>query len=423
MGPIGPIRFIAPMSPMPPPTLCAKCGACTAVCPVYQATGRETLTARGRLHLLAHQTGRGPDPELTEIFSKCLLCGACRKACPRGIDIPALIMEARAGMPQVTGLPSFKKFLLRQALARPTLLNALAKAAGPLGLRPDLPAESGLALTLSGAAGGFTPQELQFTPPPLTAVPPPTRTALYFSGCLARYLAPAIGQAAELLLARLCDHRLLIPDPQPCCGLAAKAAGDPGQAQGLARRTIALFASAEFRELPIFTTCASCYSGLKGYPALLADDREWRERAEAFSARVWEFSTFILHHGTAWASACRQDLSPQTVVYHDPCHLRLAGITAPPRELIRQAPGLTLRELPHSPQCCGQGGLFHLAHADLSQLIRQRLLDDFLTTHAAQVTTTCSGCLLQWQQGLHAAGATPRATHLALLLAGQLQSL
>ncbi len=403
-------------------TVCAKCGACTALCPVYQATGRETLTARGRLHLLSKMTGdKGkPDPELAEIFSKCLLCGACRKTCPRGLDIPAIIMKARAELPQVSGFSSFKKYLLRQALARPQLLTALAKTAGPLGLLPELPEESGFRLTLAAPLGPLDLPDSELSPPESGTGPRTTRTALYFSGCLTQYLAPAIGLAAEALLARLCGFRLLAPEHQSCCGLAARAAGDPEQAKDLARRTIALFDSDEVRDLPVFTTCASCYAGLKGYPALLADDPEWRDRSQAFSDRVREFSSFIIKHRLNQAAGFRSDLPARTVVYHDPCHLRFAGITAPPRDLIRQTPGLTLLELPHGPQCCGQGGLFKLAHPDLSQVIRQRLVDDFLATEADLVVSTCSGCLLQWQEGLAAAGSKARATHLALLLAQRL---
>jgi glycolate oxidase iron-sulfur subunit len=401
-------------------TACAKCGACTAVCPVYRITGRESLTARGRLHLLGKMTGNEPAPELAEIFSKCLLCGACRKTCPRGIDVPSLIMEARAALPRITGFSSFKKFLAQQALARPGLLAALTKAARPLGLLPKLPAESGLNLTLTSPLADLASPELSARLLASEPASPSSSIALYFTGCLTQYLAPAIGLASEALLAKLCNTRLLVPDHQSCCGLAAKAAGDPEQARELARRTIALFSGEEVRELPVFTSCASCYAGLKGYPALLAGDPDWRERAEAFSERVWEFSTFILHHRRKPGEGFRQDFAPRTVVYHDPCHLRFAGITAPPRELIRQAPDLKLLELPHGPQCCGQGGLFHLAYPALSQSISQHLVADLLTTDAELVVTSCSGCLMQWQQGLTAAGAKAHATHLAILLAQQL---
>lgn len=397
---------------------CAKCGACTAVCPVYQITGRESLTARGRLHLLAN--GELADTQLAEIFSKCLLCGACRATCPRGIDIPALIIEARATMPEITGFSSFKKFLARQALAHPTALSALAKTAVPLGLLPNLPQESGLQLTLANQPPDIVPTDKVIAIPKTNSQPTP-KTALYFSGCLARHLAPAIGLAAESLLAKLCGHGLLVPDQQRCCGLAAKSSGDISQAQNLAQRTITLFSGDETSDLPILTTCASCYAGLKGYPALFENDTPWRNRALAFSERVSEFSSFILDHSTDPASCFQSSCHPTPVVYHDPCHLRFARITNQPRQLIRKAPGLKLIELPHGAQCCGMGGLFHIAHADLSDSILKRLIDDFLPTGAELVTSTCSGCLIQWQKGLGMAKSSAHATHLAILLAQQLK--
>lgn len=397
---------------------CAKCGACTAVCPVYQTTGRESHTARGRLHLLANADQN--DPQLADIFSKCLLCGACRSTCPRGIDIPALIIEARSAQPEITGFSTFKKFLARQALAHPTILSTLAKTAGPLGLLPTLPEDSGLRLTLANQPHDIAPLDGD-TAISLAKPFSGAKTALYFSGCLTKHLAPAIGLAAEVLLAQVCKHRLLVPDRQSCCGLAAKSSGDMPQAQNLARRTITLFSEDKTRDLPILTTCASCYAGLKAYPAILASDHRWRDRALHFSERVWEFSSFLLEHRLAQASCFKSSAHPTPVVYHDPCHLRFAGITSPPRQLIRETPGLRLLELPHGSQCCGMGGLFHLSHGDLSAEIRQRLIDDFLTTGSELVTSTCSGCLIQWQRGLAAAQSSARATHLAILLAQQLK--
>jgi glycolate oxidase iron-sulfur subunit len=80
-----------------------------------------------------------------------------------------------------------------------------------------------------------------------------------------------------------------------------------------------------------------------------------------------------------------------------------------------------LEELPNGPQCCGQGGLFQVAHPELALQIRERLLDDFFNLAADTVVTGCSGCLLQWQLGLTAGGNKIQVEHLALLIAKLLQ--
>ena len=394
---------------------CAQCGACTAVCPVYLVTGRESLTARGRLHLLA----RLNDPEaLGELLSRCLLCGNCKRACPRGIDLVSLTISARTDRGGKGGPSALAGFLARQALARPALAAALAKAAKPLGLAAELPMDSGLRLKLSGPVSPLPALDAGQNGG-LPQIRPARRLALYFPGCLATHLYPEIGPAAARLIANLDDFRLLTPADLSCCGLAAQSAGDLEQARTLARRNLARFASLDGEEAaaPIVTTCASCYAALKGYPDLLADDPGWRPEAEAFASRVWELSAFILAHGSRLAPGFREETTVRTVVYHDPCHLRPA-ITRQPRQLLDLVPGLRRLELPRGAQCCGRGGLFHLAHPRLSLAIRQPLIEDFLATGAELAVSSCSGCLLQWQQGLK--GSPAQVTHLALLLDSQL---
>ena len=110
------------------------------------------------------------------------------------------------------------------------------------------------------------------------------------------------------------------------------------------------------------------------------------------------------------------------VFYHDPCHLRFKlHITREPRQLISLLPGIELQELPNGPQCCGQGGLFQVAHPDLAQKVRNRLMDDYARLSAPTVLTACSGCLLQWQSGLAAGSKDGKAEHLAIFIAKRLQ--
>jgi glycolate oxidase iron-sulfur subunit len=77
-----------------------------------------------------------------------------------------------------------------------------------------------------------------------------------------------------------------------------------------------------------------------------------------------------------------------------------------------------VEELPDGPQCCGQGGLFQVAHPELALQIREQLLDDF---SSLAVQTGCSGCLLQWQLGLAAGNKGIQVEHLAIFIAKLLQ--
>jgi glycolate oxidase iron-sulfur subunit len=207
-----------------------------------------------------------------------------------------------------------------------------------------------------------------------------------------------------------------MPKQQCCCGLAAESAGDLSTAKRLAKQNILAFAG---NTLPILTSCASCYSQLRRYPELLADESEWCDKAQAFADRLLEFSTFVAQAMEADpAFHFAAPAKTRTVFYHDPCHLRFhAQITIPPRKILRAIPGLQLTELPSGPQCCGQGGLFHLAQPELAATIRSRLLNELKQAAPDLVTTTCSGCLIHIQQGLDQGSARPEVRHLAILLA------
>jgi glycolate oxidase iron-sulfur subunit len=401
-------------------TLCAKCGACTTVCPVYQVTGREELTARGRLHLLGIMAGGKRSAAFLEIFSRCLLCGACRQACPRDIDLPALVAATRHDLPRLTGSGSFRKLLTTRCLAHPALLSTLAdflRISEPL-LR-KLPADSGLRLKL-----GLLLDENENSRSNAEQKPPreassqaadPDQIAI-FSGCLARHLLPEIDRANAGLLAGRGSSLPRVPGDQGCCGLAAYSAGDPEEAGRLARRNLDAFASTTG---PIITPCGSCYSHLLTYPVLLADDPEYLPRAQDFVARLRELSSFL----AGSRAAPEREPRPGTgktlrVFYHDPCHLRFKpGLRQAPRQLLRVIPGLELLELTGGPRCCGLGGTFNLAHPRLSEQIARSLVEEIGELGPDLVLTSCSGCLLQLHRELSRAGVSAEVRHLAVFLA------
>ncbi len=106
---------------------CAQCGNCVARCPVYRATGDETLTAKGKLLTIqrALETGK---LELSQVlpFYYCMRCGRCDEECQvhlkhrhlfdelekylaRYVDFP--IQEVRDFIREVENTPEFQRFL------------------------------------------------------------------------------------------------------------------------------------------------------------------------------------------------------------------------------------------------------------------------------------------------------------------------
>ncbi len=352
------------------------------VCPVFRAEPLEALTARGRMFLLGHSLfAEKPSRHFQDIFSRCLLCGACEQVCSRNLPIRTRVIEARSRLPWLYGKHGLKKNLVRR------ILGSFGKA--------YLLTETWRFVSRSMVKYGIPKQ-----PPVLD----------YFTGCTAGFLQPSIGRAVKRLTT-LAGYSLHIPASRGCCGLTALAAGKIDQARELAWRNIKAFSGSD---RDILTSCASCSSHLSSYPELFKNDPEKYEPAREFSERVQEFSGFFLNKTPSLTFKSNQ---PLTVFYHDPCHLRFTQEGREvPRLLLNRVVDLQLAEPEEEGHCCGHGGLFQLGSPELSGKIFNRCQSLALTVNPQIITTTCSGCLRQWQQGVTKHNLPVTVRHLALLL-------
>ncbi|NWG01509.1 MAG: FAD-binding protein [Syntrophaceae bacterium] len=106
---------------------CAQCGACVARCPVYRATGDETLTAKGKLLTIKKALEKG-ELELSKALSLyfCLRCARCDEECQVHLKhLPLFeglekylaesgnfpIEEVKRFIQEVENSPEFQRFL------------------------------------------------------------------------------------------------------------------------------------------------------------------------------------------------------------------------------------------------------------------------------------------------------------------------
>ncbi|RLB13098.1 MAG: hypothetical protein DRG82_16300, partial [Deltaproteobacteria bacterium] len=90
---------------------CSKCGFCQAVCPVYGATLRPALNARGKMLLLKEVMDGKIDlnDELIETLFQCTTCASCFVNCPSGVNVPDIIKQVRTDMVHIGSChPAFK---------------------------------------------------------------------------------------------------------------------------------------------------------------------------------------------------------------------------------------------------------------------------------------------------------------------------
>jgi len=384
------------------------------VCPVFRVDGREVLTARGKLHLLTIELAEQPSAIFEDRFSHCLLCGACEQTCPRQLSITELISQARSTFSRCYGPHGLKKAVVCTVLRHPELLEGVVKAGISLQRLQTLPAHSGLRLKLGILEEHPNSPSPSKTPQQNDSINAPTAALDYFTGCVARHIQPSIARATQSLLQHSGFSTAHIPADQHCCGLAAWSAGRRDQARELARKNIQAFSGADG---PIITSCASCSSHLLAYPTLFAEDDPWYDKALAFAERVQEFTRFFDDKFPELSQLEDSQHSEQRVFYHDPCHLRFQkkGMGSP-RSLLQKI-GMQIIEPEDGPRCCGQGGLFHIACPEYSAQIFEKSSRQALAESPDYITTTCSGCLIQFQEGLAKQGQQKVAVvHLALLL-------
>ena len=246
----------------------------------------------------------------------------------------------------------------------------------------------------------------------MTATASPSPSVGLFVTCLVDLFRPSVGFAALKLLEDA-GCNVEVPETQTCCGQPAYNSGDRADARTIARQMIAAFEPFDYVVAPS-GSCAGMIR--KHYPALFADDAEWRPRAEALAARTFELVSFLADvRGVASVVASHVG----SVTYHDSCSgLRELGIREQPRLLLRSVSGLELTELPDADVCCGFGGTFCVKYPDLSNAIVERKTANIAATGAETLVAGDLGCLLNVAGKLKRQGLGTKSRHVAEVLAG-----
>ncbi|MFM7326087.1 MAG: (Fe-S)-binding protein, partial [Nodosilinea sp.] len=237
--------------------------------------------------------------------------------------------------------------------------------------------------------------------PGLPAVIPPVGPQRYrvgmVLGCVQQVFFAQVNQAtARVLSANGCE--VVIPSPQGCCAALPAHQGETAQAQGLARQMIDTFEQAQVDYVII--NAAGCGHTLKEYHHILAEDPEYGDRAQAFVDRVRDVQEFLAEVGlTASLHPLTEGELP--LVFQDACHL-LHGqkISLQPRQLLRQIPGVTLREPLDAALCCGSAGVYNMLQPQVAEELGQMKVTNLLNTGAQLIASPNPGCSLQIQKHL-----------------------
>ena len=391
---------------------CVHCGFCLATCPSYRVIGKETDSPRGRIYLMdgINRSEIDLSPTVVGHFDTCLGCLACVTACPSGVQYDRLISATRAQVER-NHPRSLLDQLLRQFIFRvfpyPDRLRLLLfplwfyQKFGLQGLMDRL----GLSQLLPdrlGAMESLLPplDQSSFTdnlPPVVPAQGEKRYRVGVITGCVQRVFLPKVNEATvDVLAANGCE--VVIPSGQGCCGALSAHQGQEEQARDLARATIDRFFDLQLDYVII--NAAGCGHILKEYGHLLKDDDKYRDKAQAFVKQVKDIHEFLAEVGITARLHPIGD-RPLTVVYQDACHL-LHGqkISLQPRRLLKQIPGLVLKEIMDSALCCGSAGIYNILQPSVADELGTQKVHNLLAPQPDLIASPNVGCALQIRKHL-----------------------
>ena len=257
------------------------------------------------------------------LMNTCTQCGLCDEVCPEGIEIGAMLLEARRSLHRQGTMPgAYHRFWIRDMEFTNREFAALARRA------PE--------------------QETGKEARPKTG-PDSARTYVFFPGCqLGAADSRYVTEPYRWLLAKQPDTGLLLR----CCGVPAEWAGN----EGMHERAIAELRE-DWEQLgrpALIYACPACRKHLKEYlpeietVSLYEILDQWGFKGEATKSKI--FSIF------------------------DPCTARhVEPLEQAVRALAKQV-GVTTEELPKGDKhgCCGYGGHVSEANAEFAAWVVKR---------------------------------------------------
>jgi glycolate oxidase iron-sulfur subunit len=407
---------------------CVHCGFCLPTCPTYVLWGEEMDSPRGRIYLM--QEGLGGEPlsdSMVQHWDRCLGCMACVTACPSGVQYDKLIEATRAQVERrhhrsakdraLRGLvfalfPHPQRLRLLRGPLRAMQRSGLDRRLRRTGLleriSPQLAAMESLAPRLDGT---------ERVPERVAASGPRRAVVGMLTGCVQREFFPGVNAAtARVLAAEGCE--VVAPRAQRCCGALSVHNGREEEAQRYARALIDTFDAADVEYVVV--NAAGCGSSMKEYAHLLRDDPAYADRARAFSRKVRDVSEILVELGPV---APRHPLEV-TVAYHDACHLAHAqGVRSQPRELLRQIPGVDLREIAEGELCCGSAGVYNILNPEPARELGDRKAANIVATGADLLVTANPGCLMQVASAIGRSGHPMVMAHTVEVLDASIRGL
>ena len=337
---------------------CNRCGFCLAHCPVYAVKGRESATPRGKNALVRGIIEGKIDwtPEIEETIFRCTGCRLCTQTCFPAVETNAAVL---AGRQCLADRKQYPKVVDRVVEALENNFN--------ISNEPNENRSLWMESMSHVPTHKYQKEKAQ---------------VIYFVGCVAAFypMAHKIPQTFVQILDKAKVDFTLLGGEEWCCGFPLIQAGMNEKMQKLVEHNEKKIM--EIGADRVVFACPSCY-------------HTWKEKYNTGAELL--HSTQFMERLISEGKITFDNGSNRTVTYHDPCDLgRNSKVFDPPRNILKQIPGLNLVELENNRQlsvCCGGGGDLEMIDPDLSAAIAQRKIEEIQRTGAEEVVTSCQQCI------------------------------
>ncbi len=382
--------------------LCRSLDVAGTMCPVFRATHDEVASPRAHANMLRHWiTGQLHEAVLDSddfrsAVATCVNCKSCHLQCPSAVNVPKLMLEARAQIAARRGL-AFTEWLL----ARSEAMSALGAIAAPLAnptmrwrwFRAAFERLTGIDRRRPmprfawGPIAGRLRRRLRRQP---LEGEPVGRVAVFLD-LYANYHDHLLARSIVDVL-RHNGVDVAIPD-QVGCQMPAMCYGDVQAARdGLARNVAALAqAVRDGRTVVSAEPTATLCLRREVLDLLDSDD------AHLVAEHTKDACEYL--RDLRRAGQLRTDLKPlpMAVGYHMPCHLGAMQIGRPGVDLLGQVPDFQIEAI--EAGCCGLAGTFGFQRKnfDTSMAAGDRLSQALRNERIEAGVTECATCKMQME--------------------------
>ncbi len=368
--------------------LCVKCGLCLPHCPTYNKTQNENESPRGRIALIqawANKELTGSE-KLQSHIDNCLLCRSCEKVCPALVPYGEIVDEFRNTI-QSTKKSSLDFTLLKSIVHYKKLRDAaksllknyqastLQKTVRFLKL-PKIFKLDKIERLVSDKPSANRLFELENYYPAKSGV---KGDVALFSGCMGSLLDLETLYSAISVL-NYAGFNVHIPDDQTCCGALDLHNGDKETANQLEDINQLAFANKQWTA--IISIASGCGSQLLAY------------KNTEFAEKTSDISQFLIDQGIKFKPLAALN---STVLLHTPCSLKnIMNQELGTFELLKQIPGVKIKNISDTIKCCGSAGSYMLQHSEMAELLVDDLITDVLSykEKADYLVTSNIGCAL-----------------------------